>query len=123
MLIFVSLYFQTDKSGRTALHWAAIGGFAETCTWLLNNGANLFAKTSNDMNSLHAAVEAGKVEVIKALYAFCGADEDKKKKLANETYEGKTAWDIATISKNTPVCEALNEAGDENAKSAACVIS
>lgn len=114
---------QVDKSGRTALHWAAIGGFAETCTWLLRNGANIWAKTGNDMNALHGAVEAGKVDAIKAIYASVAGDAEKTKRLATETYEGKTAWDLATAAKNTPVCEALNESGDENAKSAACIIS
>lgn len=52
---------QKDKSGRTALHWAAIGGFAETCSFLLSHGADLYAKTTTDMNALHAACEAQKV--------------------------------------------------------------
>jgi ankyrin repeat protein len=111
----------TDKSGRTALHWAAIGGFAETCTFLLENGADLFAKTSTDMNPLHAACEAQKVDVVKALFASC-VDEEAKTKISNETCEGKTAWDIASASKSTPLCEGLKDAGDTNAASAACVI-
>ena len=115
------MHFQTDKSGRTALHWAAIGGFAETCSFLLSNGADLYAKTATEMNALHAACEAQKIDVVKVMFAAC-PDDESKAKLSAETCEGKTAWDIASNSKNTPLCECLKESGDTNAASAACVI-
>lgn len=79
------------------------------------------AKTSTDMNALHAACEAQKLDVVKALFASC-RDDDAKAKLSAETCEGKTAWDIASASKSTPLCECLKDAGDTNAASAACVI-
>lgn len=81
----------------------------------------MYAKTSTDMNALHAACEAQKLDVVKALFAHC-PDEESKAKLSAETCEGKTAWDIASASKSTPLCECLKDAGDTNAASAACVI-
>jgi ankyrin repeat protein len=89
--------------------------------FLLQHGADLYAKTSNDMNAVHAACEAGKVEVVRAIYDFC--DADGKAKLSAETCGGKTAWDIASGAKQQALCTALKEAGDTNAASAACVIS
>lgn len=83
---------------------------------------DLFAKTNSDMNALHAACEAQKLDVVKALFAAC-PDEETKAKLSAETCEGKTAWDIASAAKATPLCECLKDAGDANAASAACVVS
>lgn len=49
-----------DKSGYTALHYAARNGHAEVCKLLLMNGANVNAVTkSGCATALHRAASAG----------------------------------------------------------------
>lgn len=76
------------------------------------------------MSALHGACEAGKVEVVKELLGFLGADEEKKNTLATlKNQDGKTACEIAVAGKQQAVVQALKEGGDPTAASAACVIS
>lgn len=50
----------TDKSGYTALHYAARNGHLDVCKFLLSNGANINAVTkSGQATALHRAVSAG----------------------------------------------------------------
>ncbi|RYH29641.1 ankyrin repeat domain-containing protein [archaeon] len=59
-----------DKSGRTALHWAAIGGHSEIVKLLLSKGANLLATTNLKTNALHLAVEANRVETVSQMHTI-----------------------------------------------------
>ncbi len=113
-----------DKSGRTALHWAAIGGHAEVVKLLLSSGANILAITTNGMTALHGSCEAGKVDVVKALLQHVESDIAKRDTLANmKNADNKNACEIATAAKQQAVVQALKDGGDPNAASAACVIS
>ena len=67
---FLSFFLQPDKSGRTALHWAAISGHTDIVRFLLEKGANVLAETGSKMNALHGAVEGGRVETVRALMEF-----------------------------------------------------
>ena len=119
-----ALVDQQDKSGRTSLHWAAIGGFAVVVKYLLNNGCDIMAQTTSKMSALHGACEAGKVEVVRELLAFVASDEEKRTALTNlKNQDDKTAFDIAVAAKQQAVCQALKDGGDANAASGACVIS
>lgn len=116
---------QVDKSGRTALHWAAISGNTEIVELLLSKGANVLAETLQKTNVLHSAVEANRIDTVKALMNFVASDEEKKTTLTmGKNAEEKTPWDIAAAAKNTAICTVLKEMGDVNgASSAACSIS
>lgn len=112
-----------DKSGRTALHWAAIGGHTEIVKFLLSKGANILAETQNKTNSLHMAVEAGRVETVRALMEQVASDEAAKTSLTMaKNSEDKTPWDLAVGSKNKAICQVLKDMGDANGASSACVI-
>ena len=113
-----------DKSGRTALHWAAISGHTEVVKLLLAKGANILAESQNKMNSLHMAVEAGRVETVRALMEFVGTDEEKKTALTMaKNNEDKTPWAIAEGAANKAVCQVLKDLGDANGASSSCIIS
>lgn len=113
-----------DKSGRTALHWAAISGHSEIVKLLLEKGANILAETALKTNALHSAVEANRVETVRILMQHVAEDADKKTKLTMaKNSDEKTAWDIAFGAKNKPVCQVLKEMGDANGASSSCIIS
>jgi ankyrin repeat protein len=119
-----ALVDQVDKSGRTSLHWAAIGGFANIVKYLLENGCDIMAQTSSKMSALHGACEAGKVDVVRELLAFVANDEAKRTEFTNlRNSDGKTAFEVAAASRQQAVCQALKDGGDANAASGACVIS
>lgn len=65
---------ETDKYGRTALHYAADGGYLEIAKYLLSNGANI--NGNNGATPLYFAVSRKKVEVVKYLLEQ-GADCNK----------------------------------------------
>ena len=64
---FLFFHDQPDKSGRTALHWAAISGHTDIVKFLLSKGANILAETGSKMNALHGAVEGGRVDTVRCL--------------------------------------------------------
>lgn len=105
-----------DKSGRTPLHWCCIGGHKEVAEFLLANGVNVNDVTTSQMTPLHAAVEGGKVECARFLLKN-SADTNAV------DGDGKKPFDIAAAAKNKAMIIMMKEEGDENAKSAACVIS
>ena len=112
---------QTDKSGRTALHWASISGHKEASEFLIGLKADLMACTASQMTPLHGATEGGRVEIVKLLTAAAGADKDKMCNMKDS--DGKTPCDLAVAGKHKAVVQALKDVGDPNAASAACVIS
>ena len=67
---FPSNFAQVDKSGRTALHWAAIGGCTEAAKVLVEAGADPMARTASNMTALHASAEGGKVAFIEYIHDF-----------------------------------------------------
>jgi len=54
---------ERDDHGRTALHWAAIGGSREAGSLLLDRGADVAAPAQLKMTPLHWAALAGQAEV------------------------------------------------------------
>jgi ankyrin repeat protein len=117
-------YLQKDKSGRTALHWAAISGHSAIVQLLLDKGADILAETTSKTNALHSAVEANRLDTVKVLMGAVVGDEIKKTALTmGKNSDDKTPWEIALAAKNTPICQALKEMGDVNGASSACTIS
>lgn len=115
---------QPDKSGRTALHWAAISGHTEIVKFLLLKGANIIAETGSKMNALHGAVEGGRIETVRALMEFVQGKEDVKVALTMaRNGDDKTAWDISAASKNRAICQILKDLGDSNGASSSCTLS
>ena len=115
---------QKDKSGRTALHWAAISGHSDIVKLLLDKGADILAETTLKTNSLHSAVEANRLDVVKILMTAVAEDEEKKTALTmSKNSDDKTAWDLAYAAKNRPICQVLKDMGDANGASSSCTIS
>ena len=115
---------QPDKSGRTALHWAAISGHTDIVKFLLSKGANILAETGSKMNALHGAVEGGRVETVRCLMEHVQNDDAKKSALTMaKNGDDKTAWDISAGAKNRAICQVLKDMGDENGASSSCSIS
>jgi ankyrin repeat protein len=56
-----------DDTGRTPLHWAALGGRPEVVTLLLHDGAEVDAKDKDGWTPLHWATAAGNAEVMAVL--------------------------------------------------------
>ena len=114
-----------DKSGRTALHWAAISGHTEIVKLLLSHNADILAVTiDSKINALQGAVEAGRVDTIRALMEHVGDNEEKKNFMCNnKNAEDKCAWDIAAAAKSQAVCSVLKEMGDANGASSSCTLS
>ena len=92
---------------------------------LLSHGADILAITQDSkINALQGAVEAGRVETIRALMEHVANDEEKKTAMcSNKNSEDKCAWDIAAAAKNQAVCAVLKEMGDANGASSSCSIS
>ncbi|CAM9138960.1 unnamed protein product [Sphacelaria rigidula] len=114
---------QTDKSGRTALHWAAISGHKEATDILLGKGTNLFAATSSGTTPFTAACEGGRVEVVRLLMEKATAAGKLEEMCNTKDNAEKTAFELAAAGQHKAVCALLKELGDPNAQSGACVIS
>ena len=115
---------QPDKSGRTALHWAAISGHTDIVKFLLEKGANIQAETSNKMNALHGAVEGGRVETVRALMEFVQGKEDLKTALIiAKNGDEKTASELSAALKNRAICRILKDMGNSNGSSSSCTIT
>ena len=125
LYVFQKLFFpQLDKSGRTALHWAAISGHTEIIKLLLEKGCSVTAATTSGNTALHSAVEGSRIDTIKALMEHAGKNPEEKTQLSMaKNGDGKIAWDLAFGAKNKPVCQALKDMGDVNGASSSCVIS
>ena len=93
---------------------------------LLSKGVDIAAKTTSDNTALHSAVEGSRIDTIKALMEAAntpGNEEKKTELVMAKNGDGKTAWDLAFVAKNKPVCTALKEGGDPNGASSSCTIS
>jgi hypothetical protein len=91
---------------------------------LLNKGVDILAETTSKSNALHCAVEANRVETVRALMQFVNDDADKKTALTMaKNNEEKTPWDLAFGAKNKAVCQVLKDMGDANGASSSCIIS
>lgn len=121
--LFVFILFQQDKSGRTALHWAAISGHSEIVKLLVAKGANILATTNLKTNALHLAVEANRVDTVRVLMQLVADDAEKKTALTMaKNSDDKTSWDISFGAKNKAVCQVLKDMGDANGASSSCTV-
>jgi ankyrin repeat protein len=82
-----TLIENTDKTGLTALHWAATNGNVEAVNCLVENGSKLEALTQRKNTPLNAAIINGKSAVVNLLL--------KKSNLNTRNINGKNALDLA----------------------------
>ena len=87
---------KTKNSLWTALHWASRYGHTAVVRLLIQNGANVNAKTFDDWTALHWASKYGHIETVKLLAAN-GANVNAKNN------RGKTALDIARDNGHTNI--------------------
>jgi ankyrin repeat protein len=59
---------QSDLCGRTAMHWAAIGGSGEIITYLMSKGASATTHSARAMTPLMMAAIRGHVSVVQLLF-------------------------------------------------------
>lgn len=92
---------------------------------LLSNNANILAVTvDSKINALQGAVEAGRVDTVRALMEHVGSNEEQKTAMCNnKNAEDKCAWDIAAAAKSQALCSVLKEMGDANGASSSCTLS
>jgi ankyrin repeat protein len=89
-----------DTSGRTALHWAARGGFGDVVKAILRGGVDLGAKTRDGRTPLHWAAKHGHPHVVAELIRH-GANP------AEPTADGRTALHWAASRGHRSVVETL----------------
>lgn len=106
---FVYLH-KTDDRGRTALIWAAEGGYEAVVQLLLEKGANVNAKEDREKTALHRAAWGGHEAVVQLLLEK-GADVNAKDRY------GSTVLHMAARGGYKAVARLLLEKGaDVNAK-------
>ncbi|CAM1509524.1 Fc.00g032630.m01.CDS01 [Cosmosporella sp. VM-42] len=90
-----------DASGRTALHWAARGGFHRVVGFILRQGGeDVDAATADGRTALHWAAKHGHVRVVSELIR-AGADPTRS------TTDGRTALHWAASRGHRSVVEVL----------------
>ncbi|PVD28549.1 hypothetical protein C0Q70_11137 [Pomacea canaliculata] len=71
----VSAHYLPDHEGRTALHFAALNGYAETCKFLIEKGCELDCQDSMGCTALFRASSQGLLDVVQlCLEAGCAVD-------------------------------------------------
>ncbi len=80
--------YAVDKTGLTALHWAAWSGLTRCAALLINAGLDINAVENNQFTPLMLAALRGNHTMVSQLVAL-GADTSKV------NYEGKSAYDLA----------------------------
>jgi ankyrin repeat protein len=96
----------TDDEGRTALHWAAIGGWEEMATLLLSNGAQADIRDDRGRIPLIVACRKGHVGVVRVLLQHTGAED-----LEDTDKKGRTALYWAATEGHEEVVAILLENG------------
>jgi ankyrin repeat protein len=89
----------TDKSGKTALHWAAKSYNAEVVQLLLESGADIMAEDDTGQTPLHIAALDGDSEIVQLLLQS-GADieaMDNNGQTALQVAAGLTWTDSAVM--------------------------
>ncbi|NJN39665.1 MAG: ankyrin repeat domain-containing protein [Gammaproteobacteria bacterium] len=93
-----------DMPGWTPLHYAAFGGHARICEFLIEQGAPINAPAPNGTTPLMMAAREGRGDVIRILLA-ARADPNA----ATDT--GRTALQWASAAGNSEIMDLLKAAG------------
>lgn len=89
-----------NKSGWSPLHYAASKGSLDIVQFLINNGAEVNARSPNETTPLMMASRYGHIQVVRLLLTS-GAD------LAIKNQQGLTAIDFASNSNQTEIKQGL----------------
>ena len=95
---------EINHSGWTPLHYAAWGGYNDVCSFLLEKGAEINARSANGSSPIMMAARQGNLETARLLLVK-GADLS----LSNDS--GETALSWAVKSGDTALAELLRKAG------------
>ena len=98
-----------NNDGDTALHFAALYGYAETVKALIAAKANLEAKDNNDWTALHFAAYFGRTETVKIL-AQALIEVGAKLEAKDNSY-GWTALHIAATKGHSEIVKTLIDLG------------
>jgi ankyrin repeat protein len=93
-----------EQPGWTALHYAAFGGHARICEYLIAQGSAANAASENGTTALMMAVREGHVDAAKVLLD-ARADPNAR------TDTGRTALQWAVAGGNSEIVELLKRAG------------
>ena len=91
---------KVNKTGWSALHYAASKGYLEIVQFLISNGADVNAKSPNETTPLMMASRYGHIQVVRLLLTS-GAD------LALQNQQGLTAIDFASNANQTEIKDGL----------------
>ena len=105
-----------DRDGRTLLINAAFYGRGNVVRYLLNRGANIYAKDKEAFTALHAGVIANDIETIKVLLE-AGADANAK------NIFGNTPIMVADLSTNLQAFKILIGFGADPSQKNNCGVS
>jgi len=86
------------EDGYTCLMIAACYGHLDICRLLIDKGAKVEAKDSNDWTSLHCAASQGHVEIVRLL-CDCGADVEARDRWGRRPLHYAARWDRISVVK------------------------
>lgn len=104
------------------MHWALTSGHSQIVSFLIENGADIFATNDKKYTTLHIAAENGSTDAVDILLEKAG--DDKTKLFEAKNCDGKTPLELAKEEKNKMVVKALKSATQDNGSgSCMCIIS
>ncbi len=99
---------KTDKSGRTALHWASIQGHLEPTKVLVEKGIDYNKATNGGTTALHLLVDGNHIKCVEVLIDK-NNNGGSPLEFESKDEDGKTPMDLAKEKKLKELCFMLKE--------------